>query len=441
MSSASAVSHASTTPDVARHRGFWGTVPWLMLIVACGHFNRIGISVVGSERIIPQRELYGISEDQMGMVYSAFLLCYTLAMIPGGWLIDRYGARAALLLWGFGSTVFVGLSGSVGFVEASSVWGALLVVRGVMGVFNAPLHPASARMVYEHVPPESKALANGMVTFAACLGIAATYKVLGGLIDRYDWPKALLMSSALTLVVTAIWGAVTHRSSSGRQAAAHEQHFHWSSLLTVLRHRSVICITLSYGAMGYFQYVFFYWIQYYFKDVKHHPNEVARTYSMWITLAMGVGMVFGGFLADRVPKSFSPRVRGALVPALAMIFSGCAFLVGLSASHPLITLSTFALAAAFIGGCEGSFWTTSVGLGGRYGGIVAGLMNCGGNAGGTLSPWALPLLGSVFTNVTGNKETGWNLSLAVAAVIVILGATLWLGVTPRHEQDAPTEPG
>jgi hypothetical protein len=40
------------------------TVLLLMLTVACGHFNRIGISVAGSERIMPE---YGIDADKMGV--------------------------------------------------------------------------------------------------------------------------------------------------------------------------------------------------------------------------------------------------------------------------------------------------------------------------------------------------------------------------------------
>ncbi|HEY4308943.1 MAG TPA: MFS transporter [Pirellulales bacterium] len=421
-------------------RGFWHTVPWLMLVVACGHFNRIGISVAGSERIIPQ---YGLDPQQMGMIYSAFLLCYTVAMIPGGMLIDRYGARAALLVWGIGSTLFVALSGGIGLIAAtgSTVLAGLLVVRSVLGVFNAPLHPASARMVYQYVRPESKALANGLVTFAACLGIAATYKVLGGLIDRFDWPAALLISSAITLAVTIVWGIVTRPARLGRaqRAAAHEQPLDWSALATVLRRKSVVFITLSYFAMGYFQYVFFYWIEYFFETVQHESRETARDYSTGVTLAMGVGMIVGGLLTDRMPRRFSPRLRGALVPALSMLSSGLVFELGLLSENPRTTLLAFGLAAACIGACEGSFWTMSVGLGGRFGGVVAALMNTGGNAGGTLSPWILPVLGVEFAEHYGT-DVGWRLSLAVAGIVVMLGAALWFGISPPEEIAATPAP-
>ncbi|HEV3024872.1 MAG TPA: MFS transporter, partial [Pirellulales bacterium] len=134
----------------ASSSGLLPTVPLLMLVVACGHFNRIGISVAGTERIIPEQ---GITPERMGLVYSAFLASYTLAMLPGGWLIDRYGTRAALALWGFGSAVLVALTGVTGLLcdDATSLWLALLVVRSLLGAVNAPLHPAAAHMVYQRV--------------------------------------------------------------------------------------------------------------------------------------------------------------------------------------------------------------------------------------------------------------------------------------------------
>ena len=71
------------------------TVRWRILLLLMGfaflgHFNRISISVAGTERIMKEYELTTV---QMGSVYSAYLVIYTLFMIPGGWLIDRNGAK------------------------------------------------------------------------------------------------------------------------------------------------------------------------------------------------------------------------------------------------------------------------------------------------------------------------------------------------------------
>ena len=119
----------------------WRIVPLLMLFVALAHFNRISISVAGNEQIIKSGM---ISETKMGLVYSSFLVLYTIFMIPGGLLIDRFGPRAAWMLLGFGAAVGVALTGAVGlvFTQALPLLVGLLVVRSLLGISNAPLHPA-----------------------------------------------------------------------------------------------------------------------------------------------------------------------------------------------------------------------------------------------------------------------------------------------------------
>jgi MFS transporter, ACS family, D-galactonate transporter len=421
-------------PRVAARWG--GTVLLLMLVVAMGHFNRISISVAGAERIIPQ---YGIAPKSMGTVYSAFLIIYTLAMLPGGWFIDRFGARAALVLLGFSATIFVALTGAVGIAAhgASSLLMGLVVVRGLLGLTNAPLHPASARTVFEKVPPLWRSLANGLITFSACVGMAFCYYVMGTLIDWFDWPIAFLISSVLTLTVALVWAFYTRppRNPAGTKATPLPTYLDLSALTHVIRDKSVISITLAFVAYGYFQYLFFYWIEYYFVEIEHQGVVVARTYSTMITLAMGVGMISGGWLADRVPRFFSPRTRRALVPVVGMITSGIVFEMGLLAPNSQATLAAFVVAAALLGACEATFWTTVVELGGPFGGTTAALMNTGGNAGGSLSPLLTPLLSDFFQARYG-VDFGWRLSLAIGGAVVVAGSALWWGVQPSEQSVA-----
>jgi MFS family permease len=411
-------------PDRA---GLLTTVPLLMLVVATAHFNRVGMAVAGAERIVSE---YGVNEQRMGLVYSAFLLFYTLAMLPGGWFIDRFGPRSALMVLCFGSTVFVALTGAVGlFTEGPRTLSiGLLIVRSVLGLLNAPLHPASARMVFERIPAKSRAVANGLVTFAACVGIAATYYALGHLIDRFDWPIAFLISGGMTFLVAIVWTVGTRPAIGSADAMpAVRSRFALSDLWPALGRRAVICVALSYSAYGYFQYLFFYWIQYYFETMQHVDRGVSRGYNTLITIAMGIGMLTGGGLAGRVPRSLSPRTRTALVPVLGMIGSGIVFELGLLVPDARMTLAAFTLSAALLGLCEAGFWTTVVELGHPFGGTAAGLMNTGGNAGGTLSPALTPILSAFFAAHYG-PELGWRLSLGVAGIIVIAGAAFWLGV-------------
>src|SRR5256885_4325305 len=73
----------------------WRIVVMLMALCFISHLNRISMAAAGDERIMKQ---FSIAPEKMGVIYSAFLLVYTICMIPGGFFIDRFGARAALMV-------------------------------------------------------------------------------------------------------------------------------------------------------------------------------------------------------------------------------------------------------------------------------------------------------------------------------------------------------
>src|SRR5213592_3447328 len=189
----------------------WRILALLMALCFISHFNRASMASAGDERIMKQ---FGISTEQMGVVYSAFLIVYTVFMIPGGFFIDRFGPRIALAGMGIGTGVFCVFTGMVGwgFIAAGQVWLSLLIVRALMGLLTTPLHPASARAAANWFPQQQRALANGLITGAALLAYAAVHPLFGALIDRFDWPIAFLISGGCTAALALVWFA----SSSDR---------------------------------------------------------------------------------------------------------------------------------------------------------------------------------------------------------------------------------
>ncbi len=92
---------------------------------------------------------------------------------------------------------------------AGAILIGLIVVRGLLGLTNAPLHPASARMVFDQVPRPIKRLCKWT---GDVLGLPGNSRVLpfDGIADRlFGWPNAFLMSGGLTLMVASVWTVLT----------------------------------------------------------------------------------------------------------------------------------------------------------------------------------------------------------------------------------------
>jgi len=395
-----------------------------MAISFVSYVNRVSMATAGDTRIMAQ---YEISPTRMGSVYSAFLFTYTLCMIPGGLFIDRMGPRAALLTVALGSSVFVALTGMIGFSisDGATAFLALLVVRGLMGIVSAPLYPACAAAVGRWVPARNRSRANGLVNGSALIGVAITPLAFGALIDLLDWPAAFLITAGLTVILALVWYVSEGMDNEQPQPSDADtagtdnqagDHFPWWFLL---KNRGLLLLTLSYGAVSYFQYLFFYWMNYYFKTVLQLPESRSRAYAAIPPLAMAVGMPLGGWLTDRLEHLFGPRRGRKIMPMFGMLSGAGLLMLGVFASDPAWIVTWFALALGAVGTAEGAFWVTAIELGVRRGGSSAAILNTGGNAGGTLAPYLTPWIG---------QRYGWGYAVGLGAMISLLGVFLWLGI-------------
>lgn len=408
----------------------WRIVTMLMVFAALGHFNRVGISVAGSEVFIPK---LGIDETQMGWVYTTFLIVYTIGMLPGGWLIDRMGAARTLTLYGWLMGLFAALTGVMGWITGTpeTLWMGLLLVRGIAGLFSAPLHPGAAHVVSDLMTDKQRATANGMITAGALIGIAFSYPVFGWLMDKLNWPLAFMVSGGALAAYGSIWRWATSTSlnQTHLSTVSPTEESSSTSDWRLLFRGNLWLLSLSYGAYGYFQYLFFYWMGYYFKEVLHVPDVEARWASFWIMLAQGAGMAVGGLSTDLVCHRLG-TIRGRRAIVMVGMGLGAAFgLLGVNVSAQINVAMCLALSMAALGMCEGVFWTTATDIGGKSRGFSGAFMNTIGNVGGLISPVLTPMMA---------KELGWRGSITVACAIAAIGGLMWFAIKPPVSNGKPT---
>jgi MFS transporter, ACS family, D-galactonate transporter len=418
----------------------WLIVAMLVGLVFLAHFNRVSIAVAGGERFIGN----GLSEEQMGRVYSAFLFVYTLGMLPGGWLIDRLGPRRALAGMGVGLGLCAGLTGALGGfgLSVAALYLPLLLIRGVAGASSITLHPGAARAVSLWFPLSGRSFANGLITAGALVGIAVTYPGFGWLMDRLDWPLAFVVAGAALFLVGLVWAVLAADDPAGHPwANAAERELvaadgripprstaTASDIFALFGNRSLVLLTLSYGAYSYVQYLFFYWIGYYFEKKLELPKVESRDATSTITLSMAVGMAVGGWSADRLCSWLGHRAGRRMIALAGMGLCAAFSLLGVRTTDPQQIVWCFSLAFGVLGACEAIFWTTAAGLEPRNGGLACALLNTGGNGVGMLAPLLTPVIGNAL---------GWNAAIVVAAVVCAVGGALWFGIEPEGRRPEP----
>jgi MFS family permease len=173
--------------------------------------------------------------------------------------------------------------------------------------------------------------------------------------------------------------------------------------------------------VGYFQYLFFYWLHYYFDSVVQVEKTTARLYAGLPNLAMAACMPLGGWWADRMRRRHGPG-RARWVPGASMGAAAVLLLVALTAESAGRATVWFTASLGVLGLAEASFWGVVVRMGGPRGGLAASIMNMGGNGIGLLAPMLTPWIG---------RWLGWKWGIGAGAAVAILGALCWVGVRPK----------
>ncbi len=110
------------------------------------------------------REDLGMTQADIGWMFSIFFWFYALAQVPSGWLSDRYGSRIMLTIYIVSWSLFTLLTGVVNGLLA------LLLMRVACGLGQAGAYPTSASIVSKWVPLTGRAAASSVVALGGRCG-------------------------------------------------------------------------------------------------------------------------------------------------------------------------------------------------------------------------------------------------------------------------------
>jgi len=390
----------------------------MILYSMMSYFDRTIISVAGADIM----RTFQLSETQMGSVYSAFVLGYAFAMIPGGFLVDRFGPACTLTAVGIGSALFTALT-AYGIRPALGAWLAvlpsLIVVRVLLGITTAPLYPSCARMIGDQFSRMRRALIWGFVAAGAGLGSALSPVIFSWSLSRYDWRGLFgLAACGTAMLAIAWWLCVRDLPRRMEKEVGPSTGISLRSLYELLKNRNVLLLSLGYFTVSYFEYIFFYWIYYYFKEVRNLPQSQVTLYTTMIFLSWVLMTPTGGFVSDLLVRKIGSRGR-AMVAVPTMIASVILFIIGTRTTEAYWTGFLYALSFGLMSSSDGPFWSSTVQVGRDKAGAACGILNTGSNVGGFIAPVLTPAIASVL---------GWTAALYFACGVAFLGAGAWFFV-------------
>jgi MFS family permease len=377
------------------------------------YFDRTIMSIAGPQMI----KDFGLSETQMGGIYSAFILGYALLMIPGGHLTDRLGPRGTLTLMGLLSAMFTAaavLAGrpTLGWYVAAVP--SLFAARLGLGVVTAPLYPACARMTANWIPAVFHARVQGLVMGGSSLGAAISPLLFTWMILRFRWRASFVMAAAATAALGILWfwyardyprGVPPFHRTGGKQAARRA----WISLFA---NRNLMLLTFAYATLGYFQYIFFFWIYYYFGEVLRVGPQASAQYTTILFLTEGAFMPIGGLLCDWLTRLYGAQFGRRIVPMTGLTLGAVMIYAGTVTSGIGVAVVCLSLAVGLAACCEGPFWASVTELAGDHVGAAGSILNTGAQIGGFFAPILTPFIAS---------RAGWSWGLYAGAIVALTG--------------------
>jgi MFS family permease len=331
-------------------------------------FNYLDRWVVASVvESIKKSELH-LSDTQLGLVGTGFIVVYTLTSPLFGALGDR---RKRPPLIALGVAVWSVATSLAGFARG---FASLFIARSGVGVGEAAYGTIAPALLADSFPIERRGRVLAVFFSAIPIGSAAGY-VLGGLVDQhYGWRAAFWIAGApgllLALLVLLVkdpprglhdegeWGVGSGESeleaegsvSDNRQPTTHNRFT--SAYRDLLRNRPFILTALGYGAYTFALGGLGFWMPAFLERVRGMPRSEATVTFGGIALVTGfVGTFAGGWLGD----FFLPRTKQSYlwVSGIATLIAAPATFIAVTNPHRAVYLPAIAIAEVFIFMCTG----------------------------------------------------------------------------------------
>jgi ACS family glucarate transporter-like MFS transporter len=411
---------------------------WLFVLSTISFVDRTNVAIAGTQL----SHQFGLGNQRLGWVFSAFLVGYASFPLPAGVLAVRFGPRRVLtcgvLIWAV-CNVLTALLPS-GFAHAVVL---LIAVRCALGLAEAVIYPAANQFVARWVPQKERGFINGLIFAGVGAGSGLTPPLLTWIILMWGWRAAFWFDAALGVFGATVWWIIArdrpedHPSVSAAEreeirqgltsfattaSAAHvsERSISWRAIFSRI---DLPALMLSYFALGYTSWVFFSWFYLYMAQARGLNLKTSAEFTMMPFACMTVFCLGGGFTSDLLTRTHGLRMGRCFLASVSMFLTAVFLVIGSRVPGAFTAAVVLALGAGCLYFSQSSFWSVSTDLAGKNSGVFSSIINMSCQIGGAITASLTPWLAQHFD---------WRMPFSVAATLVLLGALAWLLVHPER---------
>lgn len=394
------------------------------------YFDRINLSVAAPQL---QHE-FGLTDGEIGWLFSGFFWSYALLQIPTGMILDRFGVttimRVTAFLWSVTSAA-TALAGG---------FGGILAARVVLGFAEAPGFPASSKATGYWFPRSERAMATAIFDAAAKFANVIGVPLVALAVVQFGWRWGFGITGLLSLLYFIAFVIIYRDPSKHPRLSKVERDYivdggataegaapsgEVAMLGYLLRNRKVWGLTIGFAAYGYSFYLFLTWLPNYLVQTMHMGilKSAGFTAIPWIFATIS-DLVVGGWLIDHlIARGYDETPVRKTVLVVGMLFGlavfGATLTTDLFWAIVWISIALSGLSAAAPVG-----WSIPSLIAPRGGtGTIGGVMNFMNNLMGVIAPIATGYI----VGATGS----FKLAFLVAGMVLVVGILSFVFVLGR----------
>jgi ACS family hexuronate transporter-like MFS transporter len=435
---------APASVSIGRYR--WAICALLFFATTINYIDRQILSLL--KPILDDQ--MGWTNEEFGLINSAFQGAYGIGLLAFGWFIDRYGTKV-----GYAVSIAAWSIAAMGHALVGSV-GGFMGARIALGLGEGGNFPSAIKAVALWFPKRERALATSIFNSGTNVGAIIAPALVPWIAFTWGWQAAFIAAGIAGFLWLFFWipfysipekasrlspGELALIKSDTDEAETHEK-VRW---LNLLRYRQTWSFIVAKFLTDPIWWFFLIWLPDFFKqsrglDIKTSWIHLVTIYTI-VTVLSIIGGWVTGYLAKRGWTVTRARKTGMFIFALLVLPIYAATAVGDWTAVLLIGLA----GAAHQAWSANLFTTVSDMFPKRAVASVIGIGGMAGALGGMLFPYLTGRLLDSFKAV-GDITGGYAILFAICAFIYLATFLFHHLLAPRFEpfpmnaSEAPARP-